>query len=66
MVAGLTNVAGLLLDWIEAEAEHRSELIAPLEQHYPSFETHRPSTETTRRAERHFLPRRGMTAWRMN
>jgi hypothetical protein len=38
MVAGLTNAAGLLLDWIDAEAEHRSELVARLEQQYRPFE----------------------------
>jgi hypothetical protein len=38
MVAGLTNAAGLLLNWIEAEAEHRSELVGRIEQKYPLFE----------------------------
>jgi hypothetical protein len=38
LVAGLTNAGGLLLDWIENEATHRSELIERIEQTHPEFE----------------------------
>ncbi|OBG25438.1 hypothetical protein [Mycobacterium sp. E3198] len=38
LVAGFTNAAGMLLDWIEAEAAHRRELVERIEQTYPSFE----------------------------
>lgn len=38
VVAGLTNAAGMLLDWIENDARHWRELVERIEQSYPSFE----------------------------